>query len=144
MCRWMHSLRCFWEMGPWLCVCSLPRGNCQQSQERKKKKQESEVCDTLHKHFIWGMFPATESWIGMSDLNSRQLRCFYHNKKQHSFPAFYRPSLSPYFSAACALVCCDSWLMQMQSMFRFLFVSVVFLLYSSQQEQTQTKRFCKY
>lgn len=37
MCRWMHSLRCFWEMGPWLCVCSLHRGNCQQSQEKKQK-----------------------------------------------------------------------------------------------------------
>lgn len=128
-----------------LALCLLPPQRKLSAKSRKKtKKQESEVCDTLHKHFIWGMFPASESWIGMSDLNSRQLRCLYHNKKQHLFPAFYRPSLSPYFSAAYAFVCCDSWLMQMQSMFRFLFVSVVFLLYGSQQEQTQTKRFCKY
>lgn len=134
MCRWRHSLRCFGEMWTWLCVCPPPphRGNCQQSRGEKKKwymTQRSYVRNVSCSQVMnWYDFKVTEVFVSPQEaalvscivLLSGTISRFFLQR-------WHRPAVT-------AERCRE------QSTFRFLLVSVVFLLYSSQQEQTQTKR----
>lgn len=126
MCRWMHSLRCFWEMGHWP-IYQKKWATTEETVskvKKNKKKQEWEGCNTQHKHFIWEFFSCCRvvDWYCKSDLIRGNWAVFNTTRSSASnmLPAFYCPSQSPYISAASAFVI--SWLMQMQSMFWFLLV----------------------
>lgn len=85
---------------------------------------KSEGCDTQNKlcrHFIWGILPAAKTWIGVSNL--------------------IKDNLTVGITTECCLCFID--LHGLNSFFPLFFLSIVFLLYSSQQEQTQRKWFCK-
>lgn len=143
MCRWMHSLRCFWEMGPWLCVSSLHRGKHSAKQRKQQKKSKVRrlwyttraflycFCYLVHTHTHYYI---ESNWtVGITTKKSglQNVACVLLS------------IMISIFSSACAFVCWDSRLTQMQSTVWFPLLSLVFVLYSSQQEQTQTKRFCK-